>query len=48
MLESRVAAEQFEKANVDLEVTLDALPYGQFASDEVKEQVHPEKTHEVL
>lgn len=48
MLESQFAAEQFEKANAGLESTLEGLPYYQFASDEVKEQVRLERAHEVL
>lgn len=43
MLERQVAAELFEKANANLEFSLDALPYDQFASDEVKEQVQSER-----
>ncbi|XP_024401002.1 U-box domain-containing protein 13 isoform X1 [Physcomitrium patens] len=39
VLERQAAAEQFDKVNADLECALDALPYDQFASDEVKEQV---------
>lgn len=39
VLERKAAAEQFEKANADLELRLKVLPYDQFASEEVKEQV---------
>ena len=42
VLERDSVAEQFDKANADFERTLDSLPYDQFASDEVREQVRTE------